>query len=73
MTTPMPASPAALFAALDRLGVAHPTVSHPPLFTVEQSRSLRGSIAGGHTKNLFLRDKKGRCSSSPRWRTPRSS
>src|SRR5258707_8423275 len=52
-------TPAALSAALDRLGIAHPTVSHPPLFTVEQSRSLRGSIAGGHTKNLFLRDKKG--------------
>jgi Ala-tRNA(Pro) deacylase len=55
----MPATPDELFAALDRLGIAHPTVSHPPLFTVEQSRSLRGSIAGGHTKNLFLRDKKG--------------
>ena len=57
--TPMAATSAALFAALDRLGIAHPTVSHPPLFTVEQSRSLRGAIAGGHTKNLFLRDKKG--------------
>jgi len=55
----MPVTPDELFAALDRLGIAHPTVSHPPLFTVEQSRSLRGSIAGGHTKNLFLRDKKG--------------
>ena len=55
----MPATPDELFAALDRLGIAHPTVSHPPLFTVEQSQSLRGSIAGGHTKNLFLRDKKG--------------
>jgi len=44
---------------LDRLSIAHPTVSHPPLFTVEQSRSLRGAIPGGHTKNLFLRDKKG--------------
>ena len=69
----MATTPAALFAVLDRLGIAHPTVSHPPLFTVEQSRSLRGSIAGGHTKNLFLRDKKARCSSSARWRTPRSS
>ena len=62
MTMPLatfPASPDALFAALDRLGIAHPTVSHPPLFTVEQSQSLRGSIAGGHTKNLFLKDKKG--------------
>ena len=59
LTPPLAATPAELFAALDRLGIAHPTVSHPPLFTVEQSRSLRGSIAGGHTKNLFLRDKKG--------------
>src|SRR3954462_14008509 len=55
----MPATPAELFLALDRLGIAHPTVSHQPLFTVEQSQSLRGAIAGGHTKNLFLRDKKG--------------
>src|SRR6478672_6595809 len=59
MDPTLPTTPDALFAALDRLGIAHPTVSHPPLFTVEQSQSLRGSIAGGHTKNLFLRDKKG--------------
>ena len=55
----MPATPADLFAALDGLGIAHPTVTHPPLFTVEQSQGLRGQIPGGHTKNLFLRDKKG--------------
>jgi Ala-tRNA(Pro) deacylase len=55
----MPASPDDLFAFLDRLGIAHRTVSHPPLFTVEQSQALRGTIPGGHTKNLFLRDKKG--------------
>jgi len=55
----MPASPAELFAYLDRLGIAHNTVSHPPLFTVEESQELRGQIAGGHTKNLFLKDKKG--------------
>src|SRR5882762_6007936 len=63
MTAPisaaLAATPAALFATLDRLGIAHPPVGHPPLFTVEQSRSLRGGIAGGHTKNLFLKDKKG--------------
>jgi Ala-tRNA(Pro) deacylase len=51
-------SPDQLFAYLDRLGIAHATVKHPPLFTVEQSRALRGQIPGGHTKNLFLRDKK---------------
>jgi Ala-tRNA(Pro) deacylase len=54
----MPVTPEQLFEALDALGVAHPTVKHPPLFTVEQSRALRGQIPGGHTKNLFLRDKK---------------
>ena len=55
----MPATPADLFAMLDRLGIAHSTVTHAPLFTVEQSRALRGTIPGGHTKNLFLKDKKG--------------
>src|SRR6187551_3780300 len=58
MPQPVPATPDELFAALDRLGIAHPTVRHPPLFTVEQSQSLRGAIPGSHTKNLFLKDKK---------------
>jgi Ala-tRNA(Pro) deacylase len=51
--------PSALFAFLDQLRIAHRTVTHPALFTVEQSQSLRGTIPGGHTKNLFLKDKKG--------------
>jgi Ala-tRNA(Pro) deacylase len=55
----MPASPDDLFALLDRLGIAHRTVSHAALFTVGQSQALRGSIPGAHTKNLFLKDKKG--------------
>ena len=55
----VPKTPDELFAALDGLGIAHMTVKHPPLFTVEQSRTLRGTVPGGHTKNLFLRDKKG--------------
>lgn len=54
----MAKTPEQLFAALDALGIDHATVKHPPLFTVEQSRSLRGQIPGAHTKNLFLRDKK---------------
>ena len=54
----MPQTPDQLFAFLDKLGIAHTSVTHPPLFTVEQSRALRGQIPGGHTKNLFLRDKK---------------
>ncbi|HEY6023381.1 MAG TPA: prolyl-tRNA synthetase associated domain-containing protein [Pseudolabrys sp.] len=54
----MSKTPDQLFAALDALGIKYSTVKHPPLFTVEQSQSLRGQIPGGHTKNLFLRDKK---------------
>ena len=54
----MPITPDQLFAALDALGIKHSTIKHPPLFTVEQSQALRGQIPGGHTKNLFLRDKK---------------
>jgi len=54
----MPATPDDLFAFLDRLRIAHKTAAHPPLFTVEQSQALRGTIPGGHTKNLFLKDKK---------------
>ena len=34
------------------------TRAHPEVFTVEQSRALRGNLAGGHCKNLFLKDKK---------------
>ena len=55
----MPKSPDDLFACLERLGIAVTTVSHPPLFTVADSQTLRGEIPGGHTKNLFLKDKKG--------------
>src|SRR5262245_23911146 len=55
----MPATPDDLFAFLDKLGIAHTTVTHPPLFTVEESQALRGTIPGAHTKNLFLKDKKG--------------
>ena len=52
-------SPDQLFAYLDGLGITHQTVQHPAVFTVEEARALRGKVPGGHTKNLFLRDKKG--------------
>ena len=55
----MPATPDDLFAFLDRLGIRHSTVQHAALFTVEQSQALRGRVPGAHTKNLFLKDKKG--------------
>lgn len=55
-----PATPEALFARLDALGIQHTTHHHPPVFTVEEARDVRGDIPGGRSKNLFLRDKKGR-------------
>ena len=55
----MPKTPDELLAFLDGLGISVSTVRQPPLFTVAESQSLRGEIAGGHTKNLFLKDKKG--------------
>lgn len=48
-----------LFARLDELAIRSTTVEHAPMFTVEQSASLRGSLPGAHTKNLFLTDKDG--------------
>ncbi|WP_026380514.1 prolyl-tRNA synthetase associated domain-containing protein [Afifella pfennigii] len=50
---------AALMAFLDGLAIKTETVEHPPLFTVAESQRLRGELPGGHTKNLFLKDKKG--------------
>jgi len=54
-----PATPEALFLRLDELGIAHHTASHEPVFTVEEARAVRDGLPGGHTKNLFLRNKKG--------------
>jgi Ala-tRNA(Pro) deacylase len=55
---PMAATRETLFARFEALGIEAITVEHPPLFTVEQSKALRGDIPGAHTKNLFLKCKK---------------
>src|SRR5262245_6230873 len=51
-------SPQQLFDHLAQLGIAQRTVEHPPVFTVEQAKALRGDLPGHHVKNLFLRNKK---------------
>ncbi len=56
----MPLTQAQLLDFLRDNGIEASTVEHPPLATVADSQALRGQIAGGHTKNLFLKDKKGR-------------
>ncbi|MFN7025557.1 MAG: prolyl-tRNA synthetase associated domain-containing protein [Pseudorhizobium sp.] len=62
MTDHSPTSKATddFFAFLDTLGISHTTRRHAPVFTVAESVSLRDEIPGGHTKNLFVKDKKDR-------------
>lgn len=55
----MPASRHDLMARFEALGIETETREHAPVFTVEEARALRGEIAGGHCKNLFLKDEKG--------------
>ncbi len=55
----MTASPEDLFALLDELGIAHSTRWHEATFTVEEGRDLKATMPGGHTKNLFMKDKDG--------------
>ena len=59
MAKSMPATPQDLFALLDRLGIAHSTLEHPPVFRVEEGEAIKAALPGGHTKNLFLKDAKG--------------
>ena len=54
----VPPAESRLLAFLDSLGIASTTVRHPPVYTVEEAKALRGDIPGGHCKNLFLKDKK---------------
>lgn len=60
MTARPVASPDDLLAHLAALGIDAVTHRHPPLYTVEESKRLRGALPGGHCKSLFLKDKKDR-------------
>lgn len=55
----VPASPAELFTRLNDLKITVETLQHQPVYTVDEAKAARGGLAGCHTKNLFLRDKKG--------------
>ncbi|MEM0991168.1 MAG: prolyl-tRNA synthetase associated domain-containing protein [Pseudomonadota bacterium] len=54
------AGQAELYALFDAHGIGYRHFDHPPLFTVEESKRLRGTIPGAHVKNMFLKDKKDR-------------
>ena len=52
--------PAELFAFLRQCNIHAITHEHTAVFTVEQSRSIKEPLPGAHSKNLFLKDRKGR-------------
>ena len=49
-----------LLAWLADNGIAPTTHDHPAVFRVEEGQALKAAMPGAHTKNLFLKDKKGR-------------
>jgi len=53
----MPATPDDLLRYLAELGIKCVSYEHPPVFTVDESKRLRGRLPGGHCKSLFLKDK----------------
>ena len=59
ITTKMRLTRNQLFAQLASLGIETQTIEHPPAFTVADSSSIEIPLAGGHTKNLFLKDDEG--------------
>ncbi len=59
--SPMPPlTPQQILDRLRDLGIPADTVEHHAVFTVAESRAVKASIPGAHTKNLFLKDKRGR-------------
>lgn len=56
----MPKTRQELMSRLAELGIAVTTIEHEPVFTVAESERLHRELPGGHTKNLFLKDAKGR-------------
>ena len=53
-------SRADLIAFFDAHGIEHATVDHPAVFRVGEGEGIKDDIPGAHTKNLFLKDAKGR-------------
>jgi Ala-tRNA(Pro) deacylase len=47
-----------LYAEFERLGIRVDVARHPAVYTVEESKRLRGRLPGAHVKNLLLRNKK---------------
>lgn len=59
MTATRAATREDLLALFERLGLGVTTFEHEAVFTVAESEGVKDHMPGGHTKNLFLKDKKG--------------
>lgn len=55
----VPVTRAELEAFLGAIGVAFRSHEHPAVFRVEEGLDIKAGMPGAHTKNLFLKDKKG--------------
>ena len=49
-----------LLAFLERIGSAPETLEHRAVFRVGEGEDVKSGLPGAHTKNLFLKDAKGR-------------
>jgi Ala-tRNA(Pro) deacylase len=49
-----------LIALFDAHGIDHATTDHEAVFRVGEGEGIKDDIPGAHTKNLFLKDAKGR-------------
>ena len=49
-----------LIAHFDAHGIDHATTDHEAVFRVGEGEGIKDAIPGAHTKNLFLKDAKGR-------------
>lgn len=48
-----------VFQILNQIGIEFENFEHRPVFTVEEGADIKANIKGGHSKNLFLKDKEG--------------
>ena len=60
MSDTAPMTPDDLLGYLAELGIETQTVEHRPVFTVSEGADIKARIPGAHSKNLFVKDKKGR-------------
>jgi Ala-tRNA(Pro) deacylase len=56
----LPTSPDTLLRRLETLGIPYKVYNHKAVFTVAENKASDLGIPGAHTRNLFLRDQKGK-------------